>query len=115
MTQKRYNLDYLEEISGGDPEFILDMVRTFVENAPIDIDEIKKLVNAHNWKKAGEEAHRFASSLLFLQLLDLKAIAVEVEERGIQHNEVDKIPALLDILEKGCWATIKELKEDFKI
>ena len=115
MAQKQYELDYLEEISGGDEEFVKEMIQAFVDNAPEDIGRIKGLVSNQNWQKAGEEAHRFASSLLFLRLERLKQIAIEIEELGLQNVNLDRIPDLLKELEDGCESLIVELKNDFNL
>lgn len=113
MTEKAYNLDYLNSISGGDEEFVKDMIQTFISHTPEEISNLRSLINEKNWQKVGEDAHRFASSLLFLGLENLKALAVQIEEMGIQQNDVHHIPALLDQLELGCRQIIEQLKRDF--
>lgn len=115
MAEKKYNLDYLNSISGGDQDFIKDMLETFVTNVPLELKKIKDLVNAQNWHKAGEDAHKFASSLLFLGLHNLRAIAIQIEEYGIGKVNIDQIPRLLIQLEDGCNQLIIELKQDFNV
>ena len=115
MTEKSYNLDYLENISGGDQEFVKDMIQTFIMNAPEDLEKIKNWIENKNWQKVGEDAHRFASSLLFLGLDHLKSIANTIEEMGIKQFDVESIPGLFEKLEKSCYQIIKELKRDFNV
>jgi HPt (histidine-containing phosphotransfer) domain-containing protein len=115
MAEQSYNLDYLNSISGGDKDFVVDMIVTFIHNAPEDLDKIKNYLADENWDKVGEDAHRFASSLLFLGLNDLKAIANRIEEMGLERNNIHHIPALLSQLEKGCYQIIEELKRDFNV
>ena len=115
MEEKLFNLDYLNSISGGDTEFVNDMVQTFIVNSPGELNEIKDLITDKNWQKVGEEAHRFASSLLFLGLDKLKQLAIEIENNGLQQTEVEQIPALLEQLEKGCSAVIAQLKREFNV
>lgn len=115
MTERSYNLDYLENISGGDPDFVKDMIHTFIINVPEDLEKIKNWVTIKNWQKVGEDSHRFASSLLFLGLDNLKTIANTIEDLGIKQSDVDNIPALIDQLEKGCYHIIDELKRDFNV
>jgi FOG: HPt domain len=115
MIEKHYNLDYLNSISGGDQDFILDMLQTFVTNAPEELSKIKSLVQNENWQKAGEDAHKFASSLLFLGLDQLKHFATQIEEFGINQVNMDQIPVLLTQLEDGCNLLIGELKRDFNV
>ncbi|HEY4786427.1 MAG TPA: Hpt domain-containing protein [Bacteroidales bacterium] len=115
MSDKHYSLDYLNSISDGDQDFIKDMLETFVSSVPDELSKMWKLVNAENWQKVGEDAHKFASSLVFLGLNDLKQIATKIEEHGIQQNNVSQIPVLLNELEKGCTQLITELKRDFDV
>ncbi len=115
MTEKSYNLDYLENISGGDQEFVNDMIQTFIINVPEDLEKIKNWVKNKNWQKVGEDSHRFASSLLFLGLDNLKQIANTIEELGIKQSDVTQIPDLINQLEKGCFQIIEELKRDFNV
>ncbi len=115
MAEKAYNLDYLHSISGGDQDFVKDMIVTFIINVPEEINKIKNWVTIENWQKVGEDAHRFASSLLFLGLDELKDMATQIEEMGLNQTDVHHISALLDQLEKGCYQIIKELKHDFNV
>jgi HPt (histidine-containing phosphotransfer) domain-containing protein len=115
MAEKAYNLDYLNSISGGDQDFVKDMIVTFIINAPEEINKIKNWVTTENWQKVGEDAHRFASSLLFLGLDKLKDMAIQIEEMGLNQTNVHHITVLLGQLEKGCYQIIEELKHDFNV
>ena len=112
---KHYRLDYLNSISGGDESFIVDMVQTFIANVPEELNKIKGFVNQKNWNKAGQIAHKFASNLLFLEIEELKLIAIEIEENGINETNIEKIPDLIEKLETGCYQIIDELKRDFNV
>jgi len=115
MADKQYDLDYLNSISGGDQDFIKDMLETFVTNVPQELAKIRSFVSTENWQKAGEDAHKFASSLLFLGLKELRALAIQIEDYGIGKNNIDQIPALFNQLEDGCNQLIIELKRDFNV
>ena len=115
MAEKHYNLDYLQSISGGDEDFVKDMLITFITNVPEELEKIKNLVADKNWQKVGENAHKFASSLLLLKLEHLKTIATQIEEYGLEMKDLDQIPDLLGSLENGCFELITELKRDFNV
>lgn len=115
MAEKNYNLDYLNSISNGDQDFIKDMLETFISNVPDELAKIRQLVADGNWQKVGEDAHKFASSLLFLGLDKLKSIATQIEEYGLENKNLDQIPELLAMLETGCHQLIIELKRDFNV
>jgi HPt (histidine-containing phosphotransfer) domain-containing protein len=115
MADRHYNLEYLQSISGGDQDFVQDMILTFISDVPNELIKLRKLVIEENWQRVGEDAHKFASSLLFLGLDELKLIAVEIEESGLSRNRLDHIPLLLDQLDKGCAQIIAELKRDYNV
>jgi len=57
------DLTYLNEISGGDKEFIAEMIETFLEETPKDIAELEKLLATENWAGIGLVAHKLKSSI----------------------------------------------------
>lgn len=108
-----YALNYLKSISGGDKEFIKDMIITFVETVPEELQKIKTLIEQKNWRKTGENAHKFASNLLYLELDNLKQIINSIENYGLGMEHTDEIPVLFDKLSEGCFKVIDQLKKDF--
>jgi HPt (histidine-containing phosphotransfer) domain-containing protein len=110
---KRYSLDYLESISGGDKDFMEDMLRTFVQNVPDELENLNRLIQQSNWQKVGEQAHKFGSNLLYLELEDLKKIALKIETFGLEMEHINEIPVLFEELKNGCYAIIEDLKNDF--
>lgn len=110
---KNYSLEYLESISGGDKEFIKDMLQTFVKTVPEELKKIQQSIQNSNWKKAGEEAHKFGSNLLYLELNELKNIIITIETYGLEMEHTEEIPVLFDKLSAGCYQIIEQLKNDF--
>lgn len=113
MLTEKYNLDYLHSISEGDEGFVLEMIQTFINTVPDELEKIYKLLNNKDWDMVGSEAHRFASNLVFLGLEKLRNTAIEIENICISKKNLEKIPALVDILKDVCNQNILYLKEDF--
>lgn len=110
---KEYSLDYLESISGGDKEFVEDMLRTFITSVPEEINRIEGFIKDANWRKVGEEAHKFGSNLLYLELEDLKQLTLKIESFGLDQKNLEEIPQLFQELKNGCNNIISILKKDF--
>jgi HPt (histidine-containing phosphotransfer) domain-containing protein len=108
-----YSLEYLESISGGDDAFVKDMIQTFVKSVPEELNKIKDYIHASNWKKVGEEAHKFGSNLMYLELDELKNIIISIETYGLEMEHTEEIPVLFEELSVGCNQIIKQLKQDF--
>lgn len=115
MSIRRYNLSYLHEISGGDEDFILDMVSTFVNNSPLELSEMNSLADEKKWQVLGEHAHKFAPGLQFLGLVSLRPVINQIEDFAFNLKNLDQIPGLLDKLIKECNLVSNELKKDFNI
>lgn len=115
MDSKLYKLDYLNSISGGDQEFVIDMIRTFITNVPVELNKIQKFIDVKDWKKAGGDSHKFASNLTFLEMENLKILAIAIEDKGTGLVDTESIPSLFQELKKGCNQVIEELKTDFNL
>jgi HPt (histidine-containing phosphotransfer) domain-containing protein len=110
---KEYSLDYLESISGGDNDFVNDMILTFVNSVPVELNRIENAINAQDWYKAGEIAHKFGSNLMYLELNELKEIILKIESFGLEMEHTQEIPVLFKKLTEGCELIITLLKRDF--
>ena len=114
-SEKMYDLEYLNEISGGDKEFINDMINTFVETTPITLAEIKQLADEGKWKELYSVVHRFAPSLQFLGALDMENLVNKVENDAMNQENTDEIPTHIIKIEHFCKRVINSLKEDFNL
>lgn len=115
MGAKRYNLSYLNEISGGDKDFILDMIQTFVNNSPNEISDLENLAETQKWEKLGESSHKFAPGLQFMGIVTLRPVINQIEEYAFDKKNLEKIPELLTRLKSECSLICEELKKDFKL
>lgn len=112
---KLYDLNYLREISGGDDEFILDMIQTFVTASPGEISALKEFALNKEWTLMGEHAHKFAPSLEFLGLSSLKPVINQIEDFSFNRKNLELIPSLIQRLETECSLVSEELKKDFNL
>lgn len=110
-----YNLEYLNEISGGDEEFINDMVVTFVNTTPQTLDEIKTLVQQKKWSDVYSVVHRFAPSLQFLGASEMENLVDEIENNARNQENTDKIHVSFIMVEEFCNKVIENLKKDFNL
>ena len=112
--KKLYNLDYLVEISGGDEAFIEDMLKDFIENAPLSMAELEDCVLAQNWSAAYEVAHRYIPTFEFVG-----AEAIRKELRNLETHvkllvNLDTLPAIISNTKQELDKLIEEIKTDYK-
>jgi HPt (histidine-containing phosphotransfer) domain-containing protein len=115
MGTKRYDLSYLKEISGGDEDFILDMIQTFIENTPNEIAILRNYAKEEKWDLLGENAHRFAPSLQFIGLISLRPVINQIEDFSFSRKNLDQISSLLDKLDTEYSLVSEELKKDYNL
>ena len=114
MTSKYINLEYLYELSGGDESFIKDMINSFIQQTPANLQELSSLCHEQKWNELGRMAHKTKSSLSFIGVQQMADEVGIIEQICLQSDEeVDKgyIEQLLVSIEQVFEFTKIELKE----
>ena len=68
LLLKEYDLNYLRTVSGNNPEFMEEMVQTFISSIPPILDEMAANAMIDNWEKVGNLAHQIKPSLLIFYI-----------------------------------------------
>ena len=112
---KTYNLEYLEEISAGDKEFIVDMLNDFVTNTPGSLAEMDGYIASENWDELYKTVHRFIPSFEFVGAENVRNNLRIIESCAKNKTNLEKIPQLIEGVKIFCTQVITEIKTDFKI
>ncbi|WP_378176966.1 Hpt domain-containing protein [Aquimarina sp. SS2-1] len=110
---KGYSLESVNELSGGDDEFITVLVQTFLEEIPPDLSGMVQAVNDNNPQTAYQFAHKMKPNLQLFGIDLLKEIK-QIEawsKSGKQQSEIEPILNHIVITVKGA---IEDLKADFQ-
>lgn len=94
------DLTYLDEISGGDKDFILEIVHLFKEQMPESIEEMKAHLEKNDNVKIGEVAHKAKPSAIYIGNKTLEQRLRELQDL----KEGNNIP-------EGTEAKIKEVEQ----
>ena len=109
---KAYSLDNVNELSGGDDEFIAVLVQTFLEEIPPDIDSMVQAVNQDNPQMAYQYAHKMKPNLQLFDIDLLKQIK-QVEAWSKNSKKKEEIIPVVDHIVVTVGKAIEELKVDF--
>ena len=111
---KIYDLEYLSEVSGGDPDFEHELMTTFIEQAPKFMDRLTELLEGKKYPEMTPVAHKFKSSLTVFGMYPIydKILKVETDTRSGQN--LDGLPALLDEIKKLVAEAIEGLKGELE-
>ncbi|MBO6585670.1 MAG: Hpt domain-containing protein [Gracilimonas sp.] len=106
----KIDLSYLENITGGDNEVMVEMIDLMLSETPKHIDKIKKAHQEEHWKELGAESHKLKPMFLYVGLTALNEIAQDLEKFGKETINLKSIPGLIDQLEQGYLEVVDDLK-----
>ena len=110
-----YSLEYLREISGGDENFIDEMLHDFVNDVPEVLKEIDCYEREGAWDKVYSSVHKFAPTLAFVGLHSTDSEIDRIEYLAKNNLKVDEIRALLEKVFSEINDTIDQIKKDFNL
>lgn len=102
------NLEYMEEISGGDSSFQKDLIQIFLSQIPEFVSNMHQFLSEKKYDLLAKEAHTAKSSVLIFMMEEsgskLKQIQLLAEE-----NDIELIPELLSEVETKLEGAQEEL------
>ena len=112
---KNYDLSYLEEISGGDQSFIIEMLTEFINAAPEVNKSIEMFAIQHKWSDLYAAVHRFAPNYDFVGNSNLKLNISLLESASKHMKNLEKIDSYIAVIKEFTSIIIDELKTNFKL
>ncbi|MCV6628727.1 MAG: Hpt domain-containing protein [Flavobacteriaceae bacterium] len=108
-----YNLDKINELSGGDQDFLVSVISTFLEEIPSDLEVLKNAVTAQDFTQIYQFAHKIKPNVDLLGMETARANALEIETLGKTTQDINKINQIFPALEKDVEQAVVELKAAF--
>jgi HPt (histidine-containing phosphotransfer) domain-containing protein len=105
------DLSYLEDITGGDKEIMVEMITLLLEETPTHLQTIASSFAHKNWQQLASASHKIKPMLLYVGLTDLSDITKELEAIGKSEEGIEKLPGLISRLQTGFKAVIGDLQE----
>jgi HPt (histidine-containing phosphotransfer) domain-containing protein len=113
MDQIRFtNLDYLKEITGGEPEIMREFIQMFFDQLPEFRDGLTSHLANNKWKELGELAHKAKSSVMTFGMNDLGHRLKELQLKTQKLEDIDSYATYVDEFMKTIAQAEIELKED---
>jgi HPt (histidine-containing phosphotransfer) domain-containing protein len=108
------NLNYLNELSDGDHEFMRDMIQTFLDNVPSYIHDFRTL--KFNKDHAGMQsfAHKMKATFLFMGIESLSKDSANIELQCKQGTNDTEVELLLNKMEPQFILVVRELQDALK-
>jgi PAS domain S-box-containing protein len=111
LTQSQLvDLSYLKNVSNNDPEFIREMINTFLESMPKTILEMETYSTKNDWINLGKAIHKIKPSLTMMGMPTLKALAIEMEQQCKTQTDVSTLGERTTVLTSQLNSALIELE-----
>jgi len=107
-----YNLDEVKEMAGGDEDFMLVVVQTFLEEIPPDVASMSEAISNDNPSLAYQYAHKMKPNLQLFGLNLMEQIKI-IEDWSKKGKRSDEVPQAAETISKKVNVASVALKRDF--
>ncbi|MFD2532874.1 Hpt domain-containing protein [Gracilimonas halophila] len=104
------DLSYLENMTGGDNEVMIEMINLLLTETPKHLDNIKKAQDDKNWAQLRSEAHKVKPMFLYVGLSELNQICKDLEDNAKNEADLESNAELITRLETGFNDIVDDLK-----
>jgi HPt (histidine-containing phosphotransfer) domain-containing protein len=111
MDYKFINTEYLDSVSGGDNEIILEIVNMFREQVSEFHTEMLSLFAAKNFHALGLLAHKAKSSVAIMGMNELAVMLKIFELQAKEGIESDKYESYIERFRTETAEALKELDD----
>jgi HPt (histidine-containing phosphotransfer) domain-containing protein len=109
MDYKFIKTGYIESVSGGDNEIILELVKIFGEQMADMSLEMRTLLDKNDYTALGMLAHKAKSSVAIMGMSDLADMLKTFELQTKDSQEKDKFEMYISRFEQETKGAISEL------
>ena len=115
MSQNLYDISDIQTISRGNNDFLLKMLKMFIDYTPHNIKEMKEKYASKDLTGMGELAHSIKPTIDSMGIVSIKDTIREIEKMGKEKNDNEQLPGLLEKVESVISNVVNAVKLDFKL
>lgn len=93
--EKLYDLDFVNEMAGGNEEFVNQLLELFVQTVPESIELINKHYENEDFEALGKEAHKLKSTISTVKIPSFVDKIKEMEQIGKTGEGLSRLPQLM--------------------
>ncbi len=105
------NLNYLNEISGGDKQFIKDMLVMFNQTTAKEVVGFDQLLVEENYTAIGSLAHKIKAPVQMICQSTLPEHVRNLEKLGKEASQIDQIPVLIQLIKSEMELLVIEIEK----
>jgi HPt (histidine-containing phosphotransfer) domain-containing protein len=111
MDYKFINMEYLDSVSGGDPEIINEIVVIFKEQSVEIYNEMKSYLAAKNYSAMGLLAHKAKSSVAIMGMNEMAQMLKTFELQAREGKEAHLYEHYMERFKSDTEEAIRELDD----
>lgn len=104
------NLQYLEDISANNREFVNDMLRLFVRQMPQFVRQLRAACETADWPAVRYSVHKMKSSVATVGISELEPVMRQLEMHATRETNAAETIGLVAHLEQVCEKVYGELR-----
>lgn len=115
ISGKVTSLAYLKEASGGNMDFVRQMVAIFLKQTPDFMINLNQAGKAQDWLEFRKIMHKIKPTIVMMGIKSLDPVVKELEICSKELKGLEKLPELLSQLERYCKLAYAELEEEVRV
>jgi hypothetical protein len=112
--EKGYDISQILLMSRGDDGFVKSLVKMFIVQTPLYIDNIIKKFEGGDYKGMGEIAHQLKQSVYAMRIHNMKKPVMVLVNAGKKNLFDDSLASQIEVIKQTSELVIIEIKADFK-
>ncbi len=88
MKFEQANMEYLEDLSGGNPHLIREIVGLFIKQTPADMQLLSTYIQEGEWEKAYKQAHHIKPTLAYVGANVMREELQEIESHAKNRQDL---------------------------
>lgn len=111
MNKKIVDLSYLRNFCDNDEDFLQEMIQTFLEKIPEDLQHLTQAVKTSDWKVAYQAVHGLKSALYFVGLHELTPKLAKLESDLSREKHLEEAKVTIASMVPLAESALLELKD----
>jgi len=111
------DLSYLTEMVGHNPEFMIEVFDTFIEQTPFYLAELEDALSNENWDKVADCAHKIKPTFTYVGRDDVKDFVQNIEHNARNQVAVEQVSSDVERLKEllqHVYAQIELAKKEIQ-
>ncbi len=112
---KVIDLNHLKELTKENEERIQKYIGIFLQNVPVDLEQLTKFYNERDFAGFRETAHKIKGNVAYMGIKNLRELFTSAEYGNLEQLTDQEFKNVYENIERTCISAIEELQEIRKV